>query len=148
MVGQPMPSLGQQIRPCGPVVDAKAAARAREIIAETVWGPALEAAWPALEPVFGASPYLAGLARRDPKRLASLLEAEPEMRLADILARTAEAASLTTDAASDALRRLKAELHLLAALADLGGVWDLDQVTGALTRFADAAVVASLEVAA
>ena len=31
------------------------------------------------------------------------------------------------------LRGLKAELHLLTALADLGGVWSLDQVTGALS---------------
>src|SRR6185437_11732243 len=30
----------------------------------------------------------------------------------------------------------------------LGGVWDLDAVTGALTRFADAAVAAALAVAA
>jgi glutamate-ammonia-ligase adenylyltransferase len=46
------------------------------------------------------------------------------------------------------LRLLKQELHLLTALADLGGVWDLDQVTGALTRFADAAVAAALTSAA
>src|SRR5205085_4439496 len=46
------------------------------------------------------------------------------------------------------LRELKQELHLLTALADLGGVWDLDQVTGALTRFADASVCAALKVAA
>ena len=42
------------------------------------------------------------------------------------------------------LRELKAELHLLTALADLGGVWDLDQVTGALTRFADSALRAAM----
>ena len=53
-----------------------------------------------------------------------------------------------TEAPRRRLRRLKAELHLLTALADLGGVWDLDQVTGALTRFADAAVAAALAVAA
>src|SRR5262249_10937916 len=42
----------------------------------------------------------------------------------------------------------KAELHLLTALADLGGVWDLDAVTGALTRFADASVASALAIAA
>ena len=41
-----------------------------------------------------------------------------------------------------ACARLKARLHLLTALCDLGGVWDLDQVTGALTRFADAGACA------
>ncbi|MDB5493626.1 MAG: glutamate-ammonia-ligase adenylyltransferase, partial [Phenylobacterium sp.] len=143
-----MPSLGQQLRPCGPVVDAKAAARAREVIAEAGWPAGIDQAWPALAPVFGASPYLASLARRDPGRLADLLAADPEERLARILARTAAAAGLELAAAGVELRRLKAELHLLAALADLGGVWDLDQVTGALTRFADAAVATALAVAA
>ncbi|HEX3700895.1 MAG TPA: bifunctional [glutamine synthetase] adenylyltransferase/[glutamine synthetase]-adenylyl-L-tyrosine phosphorylase [Phenylobacterium sp.] len=143
-----MPALGEQMRPCGPVVDAKAAARAREVIAETGWPGVLEAAWPALEPVFGASSYMASLARQDPARLVELLAAEPDVRLSEILERTATAAGLDYDAAHARLRRLKAELHLLTALADLGGVWDLDQVTGALTRFADAAVAAALAVAA
>ncbi|HEV2531065.1 bifunctional [glutamine synthetase] adenylyltransferase/[glutamine synthetase]-adenylyl-L-tyrosine phosphorylase [Phenylobacterium sp.] len=143
-----MPALGQSLRPCGPVVDAKAVARAREIIAESGWPTVVDDAWPALEPVFAASPYLASLARRDPQRLADLLADDPERRLASVLARTEAAAGLDLDAAGDTLRRLKAELHLLAALADLGGVWNLDQVTGALTRFADAAVAAALRVAA
>src|SRR5690606_836021 len=42
------------------------------------------------------------------------------------------------------LRRRKCELHLLPALAALGGIWDLDAVTGALSRFADAAARAAL----
>jgi glutamate-ammonia-ligase adenylyltransferase len=143
-----MTSLAAQLRPCGPILDAKAVARAREIIADGVWTPEIEAAWPALEPVFGAAPYLASLARREPRMLGDILAAEPGARLEDILARTAAAAALDLDAASAELRRLKRELHLLTALADLGGVWELDQVTGALTRFADAAVAAALTVAA
>jgi [glutamine synthetase] adenylyltransferase / [glutamine synthetase]-adenylyl-L-tyrosine phosphorylase len=140
-----MNPLGPRLRPCGPVFDAKAAGRAREALLET---PALQAAWPALEPVFGASPYLAGLAKGEPERLEALLTADPDLRLQDILARTWAAGSLETDAARAALRRLKSELHLLTALADLGGIWDLDAVTGALTRFADAALSAALAVAA
>ena len=80
--------LATALRPCGPVLDARAAERAREIVAETAWTPELERAWPALAPVFGASPYLAGLARRDPQRLADLLADDPDVRLADILERT------------------------------------------------------------
>ena len=136
------------LRPCGPVLDAKAAERAREIVAETVWNPELEQAWPALAPVFGASPYLAGLARRDPRRLASLLADDPDARLGDVLARTAAVADLTPAHAEPALRLLKQELHLLTALADLGGAWDLDAVTGALTRFADASLMSALASAA
>jgi glutamate-ammonia-ligase adenylyltransferase len=47
-----------------------------------------------------------------------------------------------------ALRRLKGQLHLLAAVCDLGGAWDLDAVTGALTQFADAALAAAMTLAA
>ena len=141
-------TLGEALRRCGPVIDATAAERAREIIAETSWSPELAAAWPALAPVFGASPYLAGLARRDPERLAALLADDPDARLADILARTHAVAERLPEAAQAPLRLLKQELHLLIALADLGGVWELDQVTGALTRFADAAVGAALTSAA
>jgi glutamate-ammonia-ligase adenylyltransferase len=141
-------TLGDQLRPCGPVADAKAAARAHAIVAPAVAPEALDAVWPALAPVFGASPYLVSLVRRDPARLAALLGADPDVRLADILVRTAAAAGLAGDDAGVALRLLKAELHLLTALADLGGVWDLDEVTGALTEFADAALSAALVVAA
>jgi glutamate-ammonia-ligase adenylyltransferase len=138
-------TLGARMRPCGPVVDAKAAARTREMLGEAA---SIAAAWTALAPVFGASPYLAGLARRDAARLAAILESDPDTRLADLLVRTAAVADGDPGAASAALRRLKAELHLMTALADLGGVWDLDQVTGALTRFADAAVAAAVSAAA
>jgi glutamate-ammonia-ligase adenylyltransferase len=137
--------LGARMRPCGPVVDAKAAARTREIIGASA---AVDAAWPALAPIFGASPYLSGLARRDPTRLTDLLNSDSDARLSDILARTFAVADGDLDAASAGLRRLKGELHLLTALADLGGIWDLDAVTGALTQFADAAVCAALTIAA
>jgi glutamate-ammonia-ligase adenylyltransferase len=127
------------------VIDAKAAARVHDALGALA---EIDAAWPALEPVFAASPYLAGLARRDPARLARLLANDPDAQLDDILARTAAAAQAELDDGAATLRRLKAELHLMTALADLGGVWDLDQVTGALTRFADASVAAALTLAA
>jgi glutamate-ammonia-ligase adenylyltransferase len=140
--------LATRLQPCGPVLDAKAAERAREIVAEEAWTPDVEQAWPALAPVFAASPYLASLSRRDPPRLAALLADDPDVRLASILERTDEVEDLLPEAAMAPLRLLKQELHLLTALCDLGGVWDLDQVTGALTRFADASVGAALRSAA
>ncbi len=140
--------LARSLKPCGPVVDAAAAERLRTVVAETVWTDPLAQAWPALAPIFAASPYLASLVRRDPERLAMLLAGDSSARLEDILARTRAAADLAHDEAGPALRRLKAELHLLTALCDLGGVWDLDPVTAALTRFADAAVASALTVAA
>lgn len=142
-----MTRLADRLAACGPVLDAKAAERAHEAIAKRVGEamPGIEAAWPALAPVFAASPYLAGLARRDGQRLPMILDRDPMETLAATLA-AAEAVAAEPDfeTARRALRELKADLHLLTALCDLGGVWDLDQVTGALTRFADAALKAAL----
>ncbi len=142
-----MTRLLERLAPCGPIVDAKAAERAHEAILKRVGeaSASIEAAWPALAPVFAASPYLAGLARRDARRLPAILEADPDFRLAEILsAAQAVAAEPDFETARRVLRELKADLHLLTAVCDLGGVWDLDAVTGALTRFADATLRAAL----
>ena len=141
------PPLGERLRPCGPVIDAEGAVRAHDrlaaLAADDGWAAGLERAWPALAPVFAASPYLFGLARRWPDRLRAVLNDPPEARLQDIVARTI-ALTGGADDMRGPLRRLKAELHLLTAVADLGGLWDLDQVTGALSRFADVATRAAL----
>jgi len=140
-------ALGPAMVPCGPVLDRDAADRVRTRIMDEAagagWTALLDACWPALEPVFTASPYLFGIARRWPERLKTILENAPAARLDTILA---EVAALTgsVDARRRPLRLLKAELHLLTALADLGGIWDLDQVTGALSRFADAVTQSAL----
>ena len=145
-----MTRLLEVLRPCGPVVDARAAERAYETLAGRLPERlgVLDRAWPALAPVFAASPYLTGLARRDPERLIDLLEAEPATRFADLLVRAEALAGTDLETAKSGLRVLKAEAHLLVALADLGGVWDLDAVTGALARFADVALNTALRVAA
>ena len=138
------------LKPCGPVADVRAAENAREALAEAAetggWRPMLDSAWPALEPIYAASPYLTGLSRRRPDQLQRILASDPADRLEAILAETAALTEQAADAKAVGvtLRRLKAELHLLTALCDLGGVWDLDAVTSALTRFADAAVCAAL----
>ena len=140
-------ALGPRLRPCGPVRDAGAAARVHERLTDAAaadgWSGLLESVWPALAPVFAASPYLTGLARRWPARLRTILEGDPATRLEAILAETA-ALDGPPEALKSPLRRLKAEMHLLTALADLGEVWDLDQVTGAVSQFADAAAQAAL----
>lgn len=144
-----MTRLADRLSPCGPVLDAKAAERTRELLADRISGTAFEAAWPALAPVFGASPYLAGLARRRPAALGLTLEGDPEDRLGEILQLAhAQADEPDDDLARKVLRELKCDLHLLTAIADLGGVWDLDQVTGALARFADAALHAAVALTA
>ena len=143
-----MRALGDLIRPCGPVIDAGAAARARERLDGGAASAEATRAWEALAPVFAASPYLSGLATRAPDRLAALLREDPTASLGRILEATAALVESPAGPVEPTLRRLKGELHLLTALADLGGVWDLAQVTGALSKFAAAAVAAALAQAA
>ncbi|WP_126976589.1 [protein-PII] uridylyltransferase family protein [Frigidibacter oleivorans] len=88
----------------------------------------------------GCSPYLAGLIAREAEWLAPVLAEAPEAALAATLAATETAPDLP-----GALRQAKRRVALLAALADLGGVWRLEQVTGALTALADRAVDLSLQ---
>ena len=89
------------------------------------------------------------MARRSPERLGLILTAAPDARLEAILDQLAaiEGGDLDVEAAKPVMRGLKADVHLLTALADLGGVWGLDEVTCALTRFADNALKAALAVA-
>jgi len=138
-----MTRLIDLMTPCGPLADAKAAGRLQTLVEDR-----LPQAWPILAPVFGASAYLSGLARRNPDRLADLLTSDPVLRFEDLLARTAAVAGEPMADGKVSLRHLKQEAHLLIALADLGGVWSLDQVTSALARFADSALQSALTLAA
>ncbi len=90
-----------------------------------------------LEGAGGSSPYLLSLMQRDPEWLAEALASAPETAL-DAVFRAARA--LDGPDLADGLRRAKRRVALLVALCDLAGVWSLEEVTGALTRFADLAV--------
>ncbi|SIS72908.1 [protein-PII] uridylyltransferase family protein [Phaeovulum vinaykumarii] len=85
----------------------------------------------------GSSPYLAGLIAREADWIGPALAGRPETALDDALSGLAD---LSSGDLGPALRQAKRRVALLAALADLGGVWPLECVTGALTRLADAAV--------
>jgi glutamate-ammonia-ligase adenylyltransferase len=89
----------------------------------------------------GSSPYLAQLLRREGAWLESVAEAEPEDALAALIDATEPGPVAETGIA---LRIAKRRVALLVALCDLGGVWGLDEVTAALTRFADRAVDTAL----
>jgi [glutamine synthetase] adenylyltransferase / [glutamine synthetase]-adenylyl-L-tyrosine phosphorylase len=88
------------------------------------------------------SPFLWDLVSAEPDRLCALLEANPDVHLEALLARTvkAVAASKSEAQAMKLLRRMKAEAALLIALADIGGVWPAMRATRALTDLADAAL--------
>jgi glutamate-ammonia-ligase adenylyltransferase len=94
----------------------------------------------------GGSPFLYDLAAGNPARLVRLLTEAPEERLEALIRDTRAAVAAAPDEAGAmrALRLMKQEAALLIALADIGGVWDLAKVTGALTEIADVAVQAAL----
>jgi [glutamine synthetase] adenylyltransferase / [glutamine synthetase]-adenylyl-L-tyrosine phosphorylase len=93
------------------------------------------------------SPFLWDLVRREPERLAILLQCDPDTRFDQIIAEAACAIAATRDEAEAMrlLRRMKAEAALLIALADIGGVWPVMDVTRRLTELADAAVCAAVD---
>ena len=88
------------------------------------------------------SAYLWQLLSMDLLRLTRLLDASPEQAFQDCITRTRLICDLAEDEAQimEALRKAKQEAALLIALADIGGVWDVLEVTQALTSFADAVV--------
>lgn len=98
-----------------------------------------------LESAFGNSPFLARLALREKKFLASLPTQEPQAVVdalsADVLS---VSAAESVPSAMAQLRKLKRRMALAIALADIGGLSTVEAVTGALTRFADFCVRGAL----
>jgi len=92
--------------------------------------------------IAGCSPYLLGLMQVEVDWIAAHLET-PEDAMASILANVA---LIPADELNDGLRQAKRRTALLLALCDVGGVWDLEQVTGHLTAFANACVDRCLKV--
>ncbi len=92
--------------------------------------------------LFGNSPYLAGLSRRYPNETIGYLAGGAQDHLVailDSLAAPRPDGEKTPDLMAF-LRGQKNRLALLTAVADLSGEWPLEDVTLALSRFADAAM--------
>ncbi len=91
--------------------------------------------------VAGCSPYLRDLLVRERDWMAAAFQQPPQ---ASLMAELDELGTVALPDLSSRLRRAKRRIGLLAAVADLGGVWRLDQVTGALTDLADRATDVAL----
>ena len=92
---------------------------------------------------FTNAPFLRDLAFRDPVTLGHLLKADP----ADTIAALCEEAwqpEVDEAGIMRRLRQVKNKAALTIALADLGGMWSVDEVTGALSDIADATVGAAV----
>ena len=100
---------------------------------------------PFLLSVAGGSPYLRALMLRDPLFVEEILLHSPEELLTSVCTGVHAAQTLLSQTEiMQALRHAKAKASLLIALADLGQVWSVDEVTAALTRFADAMLEAAV----
>jgi [glutamine synthetase] adenylyltransferase / [glutamine synthetase]-adenylyl-L-tyrosine phosphorylase len=88
-----------------------------------------------IEGAGGCSPYLKTLIEKESGWILPALD-DPETALATL---HHDLAQIAPDALASALRQGKRRVALLTALADLSGAWPLEQVTTALTDFADLA---------
>ncbi|HWA02635.1 MAG TPA: bifunctional [glutamine synthetase] adenylyltransferase/[glutamine synthetase]-adenylyl-L-tyrosine phosphorylase [Rhizomicrobium sp.] len=98
-----------------------------------------------LNAAFGNSPFLSRLARRESEFLPGLFAEGPERAVeaaCDLALGAADAAD--EQAAMAVLRGARRRAALAIALADIAGVWTLDEVMAALSRFADAGVKGAL----
>jgi [glutamine synthetase] adenylyltransferase / [glutamine synthetase]-adenylyl-L-tyrosine phosphorylase len=91
----------------------------------------------------GCSPYLSGLIGKEADWLPGALDA-PENA---VTAEFARINALAPDMLNTGLRQAKRRIALLTALADLGGVWPLELVTGTLSDLADLACDRALKTA-
>ncbi len=86
----------------------------------------------------GNAPYLAELACREPATLLACLQTSPQAHTQAVLAELdALPSNLPRSRLSAALRRAKRQMALAIAVADIGGIWALEQVTGALSDLAE-----------
>ncbi len=95
--------------------------------------------------IAGGSPFLRQLMLRDPAYAGRVFSEDPEPLLAELLASlNGFTADLSQADVMRALRQAKKKASLLIAVADLSGRWTVEQVTAALTEFADATLQAAI----
>ena len=130
--------------------DAEAASRLLERFSGASDRAAHLAATPSgaamLAGIGGSAPYLADLAVREAAALCALAATGPEGVVAASLKGIAGLPpDIARPALASALRAAKRIVALAVALADIGGAWRLDQVTGALSDLAEAALRAAVD---
>jgi glutamate-ammonia-ligase adenylyltransferase len=99
-----------------------------------------------LEAIFANSPFLTRCVLKDMGFFADLLSDGPEVAVDRVVQGLAAETIGSTDRKRimAELRRARGRLALAVGLADITGLWTVAQVTGALSRFADAALSATL----
>ena len=110
------------------------------------FGDAESGADPMLRALGGGSPYLSDLLIRERETAMRVLRQGPD----DALARARTALEALPAGAARApvaagLRAAKRQVALICAIADIGGLWGLSQVTGALSWLAEAALAKAVD---
>jgi glutamate-ammonia-ligase adenylyltransferase len=96
---------------------------------------------PMLRCLGGNSPYLAELALRETDTIHRLAAKGPDAALAHCMSVLGNVSpSLRRPDIAAALRQAKRSVALIAAIADVGGLWPLETVTAALSELAEATV--------
>ncbi|MDO8608747.1 MAG: bifunctional [glutamine synthetase] adenylyltransferase/[glutamine synthetase]-adenylyl-L-tyrosine phosphorylase [Phaeospirillum sp.] len=97
---------------------------------------------PLLRGVFGNSPFLTHCLENEPAFLREMLDSGPDIAFERLIGDLRFRLGDETDLGSlmTALRVAKRRCSLLAAMADLGGAWTLEQVTGSLSLLAEVAI--------
>ncbi len=141
-----MTESSQPVAPAGlpRPFDSARADRVLQQLAECGFVPPADAEQ-LLRAVFGNSPYLARIALREAEFLDRALHCSPEAVLAQIETSLSSVPPLQDPAeVMSALRVAKRRAALTIAIADISGKWGIDEVTAALTKFADGCVRAAL----
>jgi len=96
--------------------------------------------------LFGNSPFLAAIAERSPREACATLRSPPgpsfDALICSLVATRPKGETRQEFVAF--LRKCKSKLSLIVAYADVASLWALDQVTKALSDFADAALSLAL----
>jgi glutamate-ammonia-ligase adenylyltransferase len=92
-----------------------------------------------LAAIFGSSPFLSQLLHSESDILEEFLTQDSTAVLAHLIQALVVECSPHSDTSRimRALRRARRRAALLVGLADIGGQWGLEQITGALSDFAD-----------
>ena len=97
-----------------------------------------------IDGVVSGSVYLRQLLQDHAEFAKSVFDTPPEVIFENILQQTKATETFPLAEVGAALRVLKSRFALFCGLCDLGNIWSLDEVTNAITRFADAAINTAL----
>ena len=89
-----------------------------------------------LDALFGNSPYLTETVLQNPAFATDLWHRGPDAVAADLMAALTAARDGTPEQVAATLRRLKRQVALTVAVADISSAWPLEKITAGLSAFA------------